>query len=280
MLAAMAHPATLNAAGTAHESLRNRPSAWCTARAGRRHHASMRSLPTPSLPTSAALSLTLLLASAMSAPAQAQAAAELTIYRCTDAAGKVMLRDSPCPRGQHQEVRNMRRPQDAASTVPRPRPQTGNETPPAPRPQVLVVSAPQPMYQCVRPDGSSYTSPSAEGNPRWVPLWTLGYPVLRERHVYIPGQARIEVRDGRVGGELRSGELHREVVPTMAGYGAGTWVRDTCHLLPQSQTCAALRDELRALRTRFFNAQPSERDRIRVRERGIEARLANDCTQY
>lgn len=208
-------------------------------------------------------------------PARADA---LTIYRCVDPAGRVMLRDSPCPAGQRQEARRMLRPQDGAAptSTPVPAAVTGTATPAA-APHVVLLTAPRPMYECSRPDGSRYTSDSADGNPRWVPLWTLGYPVLRERHVVVPGHAHIEVRDGRVGGALRTGHVERQVRPTMAGYGAGTWVRDACHALPQAEVCARLRDERSALRTRFFNAQPSERDRITVQERGINARLANDC---
>src|SRR3546814_4782347 len=40
---------------------------------------------------------------------------------------------------------------------------------PEPRPQpVVVLHAPRPMYECVRDDGSRYTSDDGEGNPRWI----------------------------------------------------------------------------------------------------------------
>jgi hypothetical protein len=39
-------------------------------------------------------------------------------------------------------------------------------------------------------------------------------------------------------------------------------------------------DRRDAIRRRFFNAMPSERDVLRVEERGINARLANDCSNY
>ena len=71
--------------------------------------------------------------------------------------------------------------------------------------------------------------------------------------------------------------LQARMTLALAGYGAGAWVRDECRALPQSETCARLSDELSELRTRFFNAMPSERDRITIRERGITARLAADC---
>ncbi len=59
--------------------------------------------------------------------------------------------------------------------------------------------------------------------------------------------------------------------------GGGQWIRDTCAMLPPSETCALLRDRRAEIRTRFFNAMPSERDVLRVEERGINARLDNDC---
>jgi hypothetical protein len=54
-------------------------------------------------------------------------------------------------------------------------------------------------------------------------------------------------------------------------------VRDDCHALPQGEVCARLVDRRDALRTRFFNAQQRERDTLRVEERGLDARLAQDC---
>ena len=49
--------------------------------------------------------------------------------------------------------------------------------PAAPQREVrhVYVQPPQPLYECVRDDGSRYTSDSGEGNPRWVPIWTSVY---------------------------------------------------------------------------------------------------------
>ena len=62
--------------------------------------------------------------------------------------------------------------------------------------------------------------------------------------------------------------------PVAAG---GGWVRDDCAMLPPREACARLRDRRSEIRTRFFNAMPSERDVLRVEERTINARLDNDC---
>lgn len=201
----------------------------------------------------------------------------VTVYRCTDARGKVALRDRPCPDGQAQTSRQVQRivdpPRRASPPVP------ASAAPPAavPAPHYIFVNAPRPMYSCTTPDGTTYASDSPEGNPRWVPLWTLDYPVLAEREVYRSGSASVRHRDGRTDVRLRSPSVERRVVPTMAGYGAGTWVRDACSAMPQQETCARLRDNRDELRRRAFNAQPSERARIELEERGINARLSTDC---
>jgi hypothetical protein len=201
---------------------------------------------------------------------------DVTIYRCSDARGNVTLRDTPCDKGQQQETRSMVRPKDSPGRV------TDMASNPLPQPtptqtRTVVYAPPLPMYECRTPDGNRYTSDSPEGNPRWVPLWTLGYPVLGDGY-YRPGSTRI-VRhgDGRVDVNVDGGGYVHGPVPTLAGYGAGTWVRDVCHMLPPSETCARLRDRRGEIRTRFFNAQPTERAQLDREERGINARLDNDC---
>lgn len=201
---------------------------------------------------------------------------EVTIYRCTDARGNTTLRDTPCAKGQHQETRSMVRPKDAPDRVVDAAPESRPEPAPA-LARTIVYAPPLPMYECRTPDGDIYTSDSPEGNPRWVPLWTLGYPVVTDGY-YRPGGTRI-VRnsDGTVDVNVDGGGYVHGPVPTIAGYGAGTWVRDECHMLPPSETCARLKDRRDEIRTRFFNAQPTERAQLDREERGINARLDNDC---
>ena len=169
--------------------------------------------------------------------APATTGSHVTVYRCIAGDGSVTLRDTPCAKGARQETRSMVRPEDAP---PAPAPQPAAAAAPAPAPPTRVVivrePAPAPMYECTTPDNTTYTSDSAEGNLRWVPMWTLGGA--------IPG---------------------------------GTWVRDECRKMPQAETCARLRDRRDAIERRFFNAMPSERARLDVEERGIDARLDADC---
>lgn len=126
---------------------------------------------------------TALAGSGMAMPRQdagsAQPGAQVTVYRCTGDDGAVALRDTPCPKGQRQEARSMLRPTDAPPGRD-PAPPPADATRPAPPQERIVVvqrPAPAPMYECTTPDNTTYTSDSPEGNPRWVPMWTLGWPV-------------------------------------------------------------------------------------------------------
>lgn len=207
---------------------------------------------------------------------RSNAADKVTIYRCTDANGKLTLRDTPCAKGQQQETRSMLRPTDAPARSVRTQPAPLAVTAPAVT-RVIVINAPRPLYECVTPDGTRYTSDTGQGNPRFVPLWTLGVPMLVEAPIITPGSGQVHMRNGQVDARLHTGSVRRGVVPTAAAYGAGTWVRDACHALPQAEVCDRLLDRRTEIRRRFFNAMPSERDVLRVEERGINARLGNDC---
>ena len=212
----------------------------------------------------------------------------VTIYRCVDAKGNVTLGDVPCAKGAQEQVRSMQRPQDGARPVVAPT--FPAITPAAAPPQVVVLRTPQPMYECTTPDGDRYTSDDGEGNPRWVPLWTLGYGGGWRRTNGSATRALNAWNDdrplgGRVGASTPrapeptggTGRPDRPSRPGIGYDGAGTWVRDTCHALPQGEVCSRLTDRREELRRRFFNAQENERNVLRREERGINARLAADC---
>ena len=220
------------------------------------------------------LSLAALGTLALQAPSLAAAAAaspQVTIYRCTDAGGRVTLRDTPCHAGSEQEVRSMLRPKDAPASRAAPAPAPPSATTAATAsPRVLVLRAPQPMYECTTPEGDRYTSDSPEGNPRWVPLWSLGLPVQAGRN-----DLAITGGDVRISDDGVSMRPPLPYAPWPAN--AVTRVRDACHALPQAEVCARLRDERREIDRRYFNAQPSERAVLRVERRGLQARLDADC---
>jgi hypothetical protein len=226
----------------------------------------------PTLPIPLLL-LALTIALPMTAP-KAQAADPVTIYRCTDAKGRLTLRDSPCNKGERQEARSMLRPKDAPL-----RPSPPAPPPPsvamAPPPQVIIVNTPRPLYECAAPDNTRYLSDTSEGRARWVPLWPNGYPIAAQT-VYAPGRLNVRVDNGRVSGGYDSGGT-RVLVPTYAELGGGTWVRDPCYALPQADVCTRLRDQRDALRRRYTIAQPSERTVLGREERSINDRLGQDC---
>ena len=223
-------------------------------------------------------------------------AAEITIYRCTDAQGQLALRDTPCKKGETQQTKEMQRPKDAppavrrAASAPKAAPAPASTAPPT----QYVVSAPaRPMYECVTPDGNRYLSDTSAGNPRWVPLWTLGYPVyaglLPPRPEFHPGHVRANVQGDFNGGDGRYSVSVGDRPPprppdgapppgyAVDAYGAGTWVYDECHALPQAEVCARLRDERWELGRRYNSALQGQRADIDRQQRGIDARLASDC---
>ena len=249
----------------------------------------------------------LLVAALLAATASACAsAAEVTIYRCSDANGRLTLRDTPCRKGERQEVREMLRPTDPA---PRPATRAAPAAAPSLRrapPRLVVVHAPRPMYECVTLDGETYTSESGDGNPRWVPLWTLGYPVwgggvaigrghldLGGSHSGVAGRfdrGRFDMRPGdgtgtRIGAPPPRPPSHGPGPPSRpllaaVAYAGGTWVRDECYPMPQQEVCDRLRDRRYELDRRYNSALQSERARITTEQRGIDARLTTDCGVY
>jgi hypothetical protein len=206
-------------------------------------------------------------------------AADVTIYRCTDAKGHLTLRDTPCRAGEKQEARSMVRPTDPpprATPAAAPAPVSPAREP---APRYVVVTPPQPLYECISPDGERYTSDTGEGRARWEPLWTFGYPAVPVRS---GGglSANVGFRNGGVSGRVRIGDPHPRPHPPVAIVPAvptGQWLHDECHRLPQAEVCARLRDERFELNRRWNIAQPSERTQIDRQTRGIDARLANDC---
>lgn len=226
----------------------------------------------------------------------AQAHDSLTVFRCVDADGSVALRDSPCDASQAQQTRQVQRPMDPPAPPPA-IPAVAAEPAPEPVPVVVHVPALQPMYECVTPDGERYLSDSNQGNPRWVPLWTLGYPTtpgVAARGTSRPPASGLSTVGMAANISIPSGPSRLTPPPAATpppvrpapprgrrhhGHGAagGTWISDECVRLPQAEACARLTAEREEIRRRFFNAQPSERDVLRTQERDISARLAGDC---
>jgi hypothetical protein len=241
-----------------------------------------------------ALRITAIHALPLMLAATGAAAAEITIYRCTDAQGQLALRDTPCRKGETQQTKEMQRPKDAPPAVRRAasEPKATPAATAAPTTRHVVAAPPRPMYECVTPDGNRYLSDTSAGNPRWVPLWTLGYPgvgLLPPRPGFDPGHVRANVQGDFNGGAGRVSVSVGDRPPprppdgvpppgyAVDAYGAGTWVYDECHTLPQAEVCARLRDERWELGRRYNSALQGERGDIDRQQRGIDARLASDC---
>jgi hypothetical protein len=193
------------------------------------------------------------------------------IYRCVAVNGAVSLQDAPCGGARQQQVLDMQRPKD-----PPPRPAEPVQRAPAPvierEVRVVTVQPPQPMYECVTAEGERYTSDSNEGNPRWVPVWGFG----RMPH---PGHGPRPPGPGPGPGPgLGPGSGRHRPHPGGAIVPLGsTLVRDRCHALPPQEVCARLKDRRWELVRRYNSALQSERQQLVREQRGIEARLDQDC---
>ncbi len=213
------------------------------------------------------LPLLLVLMLPMSSLAHAE---DVTIYRCIGPGGQLALRDSPCVKGETQQVRSMARPKDPApGTTPIAAPRPPPTVAPVREVQVVYRTPPRPMYECVTADGERYTSDNGEGNPRSVPLWTLGYPMWSHRN----GGHRPGTSHGSPGNPGSS----RPPRPGMILPVGTTWVRDECHALPQEEVCDHLSDRRYEIIRRYNSAMQGERRDLEVEQRGIDARIANDC---
>lgn len=212
----------------------------------------------------------LLLASIIGIPVKAQ---NVVIYRCEDAKGRLTLRDSPCEPGETQQSRNMQRPRDPAPkpappALASPQPNAAAERTQAP-PVIVYRAPPRPMYECVSPDGERYTNETGEGQARWVPFWGYGYAYWPRAGGGSPNRPPPDSRPPPDRPRPPGG-----VVAVPVG---GSWVRDDCHMLPQAETCARLSDRRYEILRRYGSAMPSERRALDLEQRGIDARMANDC---
>ncbi len=120
---------------------------------------------------------------ATAATATAAARPEITVFRCQDGAGKVSLRDTPCPADSKETTRQMLRPQDPAPRPARAEPEPRRAPEPAPAAARTAPPAPwfppPPLFQCTDFDGAVRFTEDGRSNTRCVPLSVLGWNVRR-----------------------------------------------------------------------------------------------------
>lgn len=205
---------------------------------------------------------------------------DVRIYRCVASNGAVSLQSAPCGNSTRQQVLTMQRPTDPPPGNKRDdsKPadaQSDNSDAPERVVRVVTVQPPQPMYECVTPDGERYTSDTDDGNPRWVPAWTFGYDVgAYHRH---PGSGKSSTASNGGTGTSKRGDNGARRGRNVIVPSGNVMVRDTCHALPQQEVCARLSDRRWELIRKYHSALQSEREALAREQRGIDARLARDC---
>ena len=214
----------------------------------------------------------LLLLAALLVTSAATPAADVVVYRCTDAAGNVSLQDTPCGKTQQEERRVLRAP--AASTPSMPTRMPAAPTPPESVDEIAPDRSskrrPQPLFVCERHDGTEYESETGIPQLHWVPLWALGADPRA------PGTALDPSTIGRTSPLRRTA---RDGVPAIgvSAMTLGTWVEDVCTRLSPAQICARRRDALAGYGRRIFNAGQSEGDRLRANEAALRAQIREEC---
>lgn len=214
----------------------------------------------------------LLLFAALLATSGTTPAADIVVYRCTDAMGNVSLQDTPCGKTQQEERRVLRAPAASAPSMPAlvPTTPTTPESADETTPDVSPTRRPRPLFVCERYDGVEYESPTGIPERRWVPLWAL------DADPRAPGTALDPSTIGRTSPLRRTA---RDGVPALSVSTAtlGTWVEGRCTPLTPDQICARRRDALAGYGRRIFNAGQSEADRLRAEQAALRSQIHEEC---
>ena len=161
-----------------------------------------------------------------------EARAEVVIYRCTDAFGRLTVQnDVPCPKGtrQRRQVIDTPPPMPAyRAPASAPLPATAPKGKPAAEAPVPIVSSPPamllpppPLFRCHTPDNDSYLSEDGVPSPRCIAQDVVGL-------------------DGSPG----------------AGATACEVQRDTCERIPDGEACAAWQQRAREAEAAYRFGRP------------------------
>jgi hypothetical protein len=206
------------------------------------------------------------------APCRVTQGAQLTVYRCVAGDGAITLQDMPCPPGSAEQARQWRRPLEAPprpAAAPSALPEASEPAPEAPAP-VAARRAPAPRFECLRPDGDTYESADGQGEPRWVPLWTVGLDPRAPAQTFGRTGARPAPRPA-----FRPGAP--AAPPDAAALGPGVWIRDACRVLGPGEICARRREQIDALARRAHNVGTGEASRLRAQRGALLMLLDEEC---
>lgn len=190
-------------------------------------------------------------------------AAEVTIYRCTDASGALTLQNSPCPKGMKQEARTMQ----GVNTVPM--------TPTAPTPAATAPATPTATTPTAPATTVATTPPaSTPANDRRLPPPVLFQCTTYDRDSYVteevvPASRCVAMRTVGLDGNPQSG----------AGQACEV-VRDTCARVGEAALCEAWqkrRDETEVA-WRFARTENTEKNRAEY-ERVVRIIAESSCAK-
>jgi hypothetical protein len=190
-----------------------------------------------------------------------------TAYRCEPAGGgAVVYQQSPCAKGQRQQVLQLDGSHAAVEpAVPVKEATAAAEDVPAPAPP---AAAPLPLlFRCVRAtDGTTYTSHQGDPQPYAVPLGVVGNLGATLSSTYgHPGNATASAP------ELNRGRGNVGAI-TGSNY---VWVQDACRPLSAQETCSALAAERDDVQRQIRNAFKSDRPPLDAREAALESQLGS-----
>lgn len=197
-------------------------------------------------------------------------AAEVTIYRCTDASGALTLQNSPCPKGMKQEARTM----PGVNTVPMAPGQTDTTAPATTAPATVPTPAPTTTPSSPPTATPTPATPPASADTRRLPPPVLFQCTTYDKDTYvteddIPASRCVALRTVGLDGNPQSG----------AGQACEV-VRDTCARVPDGALCDAWnrrRDETEVA-WRFARPENVEKNRAE-HERVVRIVAESGCAK-
>ncbi|MBA3929733.1 MAG: hypothetical protein C0521_09105 [Xanthomonas sp.] len=177
------------------------------------------------------------------------AAADVTIYRCTDASGALTLQNSPCPKGMKQETRTMQ----GVNTVPM---VPGQATAPATTPTVAPAQAPAATALSRATPTTDPASPTSDAHRLPPPVLFQCTTYDKDSYVtedVLPASRCVTLRTVGLDGNPQSG----------AGQACEV-VRDTCARVPDGALCEAWKKRRDETEVAFRFARPENAEKNRA----------------